>query len=86
MRKRIEKRFNRKWDQYSIEKLAPTINAPLLVIHDRDDRETLITEGVAVAAAWPDAQMIATEGLGHRRILRDPSVVDSAAGFIAGEN
>lgn len=47
-----------------------------LVVHDRSDKETPFAVGVAVAAAWPTATLVATDGLGHQRILRDETVVD----------
>lgn len=47
----------------------------LLVIHDRDDREVRIDEAERLAALWPNAELRVTEGLGHRRILRDPDVI-----------
>jgi len=65
--------------------LAPAMTADLLVVHDRDDREVRLEAGVALANAWPDARLIATEGLGHTRILTEPSVVDAVAAFTARE-
>ena len=56
---------------------------PTLVVHDRHDREVPFEEGRRVAEAWPDARLIATDGLGHRRLLRDPGVVDAVARFVA---
>ena len=35
-----------------------------------------------VAAAVPGARIELTEGLGHRRILRDPAVVTRAVAFV----
>jgi pimeloyl-ACP methyl ester carboxylesterase len=84
MRMRIEERFLRKWSDYSLAGTARTMTAPLLVIHDRDDQDTLWSEGAALAEAWPGARMISTEGLGHRRILREPSVIEAAATFVTG--
>jgi pimeloyl-ACP methyl ester carboxylesterase len=56
---------------------------PLLVIHDRDDAETPWSGGAAIAQAWPEAHLVTTTGLGHRRILRDPEVVRRAAAFLS---
>ena len=56
---------------------------PLLVVHDRDDREVPWEDGAAIAAAWPRARRLDTEGLGHQRILRDPAVTQAVADFIA---
>ena len=47
----------------------------LLVIHDIEDREVMMDHGHALAAAWPNARILATTGLGHRRILRDDAVI-----------
>lgn len=82
MKLRIEERFLRKWSDYSLEQTAREMTTPLLVVHDRDDAETFHSEGEALAKAWPEARMISTEGLGHRRILRDEKVIEAAAGFI----
>jgi hypothetical protein len=40
--------------------------------------------GRDIANAWPDARLLTTSRLGHRRILRDPGVVAEVVGFLAG--
>lgn len=55
----------------------------LLVIHDEDDREVPLSQARAVAASWPSAQLVETQGLGHRRLLRDPAVVERVLAFFA---
>jgi pimeloyl-ACP methyl ester carboxylesterase len=62
--------------------LAPKMTAPLLVLHDETDREVAFAEGEQLARAWPGARLVPTRGLGHRRILRDPSSVDAAVRFL----
>ncbi len=64
--------------------LAPQQTAPLLVVHDRDDREVPYAEGVAAAAIWPGARLVTTTGLGHHRILADEDVVTALADFAVG--
>lgn len=59
----------------AIDQLAAHRDAGLLVIHDRDDGEVPLAHGEALAATWPGARLRVTEGLGHRRILRDPDVI-----------
>ncbi|HUP63318.1 MAG TPA: alpha/beta fold hydrolase [Thermoanaerobaculia bacterium] len=83
MRVRIEERFLRKWSDYSLAATAREMTARLLVIHDRDDIETLWSDGAELARVWPGARLVSTEGLGHRRILRDSTVVSTATEFIA---
>ena len=58
------------------------IRTPLMIVHDVDDAEVPISNGYAYTTGNP-ARMLATDGLGHRRILRDLHVVDEAVGFIA---
>ncbi|MFY1691701.1 alpha/beta hydrolase [Plantactinospora sp. WMMB782] len=54
---------------------------PLLVIHDRRDREVDPADGAATADAWP-GRLYHTTGLGHGRILADPEVVRRAVDFV----
>lgn len=61
---------------------AKAIRVPGLVIHDARDREVPFSHGEAYAAAWPDAHLIRTEGLGHRRILRDEGVLAHTTAFL----
>lgn len=82
LRDRIEERFLRKWDDYSLEAIAPQMSAELLVVHDRDDKETPWHGGARLAELWPGANLITTEGLGHRRILRENSVIEAAVSFL----
>ncbi len=82
-RERLERRVGMPLVEFDMPRLAAKQSAPLLVVHDRHDREIPWSDGAATAAAWPRARMITTEGLGHRRILRDPAVAVHAASFVA---
>jgi pimeloyl-ACP methyl ester carboxylesterase len=53
-----------------------------LVIHDRDDRELPWRFGKAVADAWPGAEFLRTQGLGHQRLLRDEAVLQQICAFL----
>ena len=83
MHRLIEERAGRSWSVFDVIELAPALSAPLLVVHDRGDAEIPWQHGAAIARAWRGAEMLMTEGLGHRRILRDPDVVATTAAFIA---
>jgi pimeloyl-ACP methyl ester carboxylesterase len=69
-------------DSLAVERLAGPRDAGLLVIHDRDDREVPFRQGERLAAAWPNAQLHATDGLGHRRVLRDADVIKKTVAFV----
>jgi pimeloyl-ACP methyl ester carboxylesterase len=55
----------------------------LLLVHDRSDAETSYRGSVEVADRWPGARLETSEGLGHRRVLRDPDLVKKAVEFLA---
>lgn len=86
LRGRLMRRFGEDmWTRFSAEDMARSMDLPALVIHDRDDRDIPWHDGEALARAWPRAQFLSTDGLGHRRILRDPAVIDRVVRFLGPE-
>jgi predicted alpha/beta hydrolase family esterase len=83
MRAAIETRVGLRFEEIDPIRLAPRRITPLLVLHDREDPEVAFAAGSALAHAWPGAALHPTDGLGHRRILRDPAAARAAARFIA---
>jgi len=79
----LEGRFGVPFEEARGGYLAPSMTAPLLAFHDRDDREVPCAEGARLAERWDGARLIETRGLGHHRIVRDPAVVDAALDFLA---
>ncbi len=69
-------------DMLSLDRLVAAHDGSLLVVHDRGDREVSFEHGARLAAAWPAAELLATEGLGHRRILRDATVLARTVAFL----
>ena len=59
---------------------------PTLVVHDVGDRQTPYADAERLVRALPHAQLVTTEGLGHRRILRDPDVVGQVVAFVSGQD
>lgn len=83
MQKRLEERLGFDWDSAEPLSIAPTLEAPLLVIHDLADRFIPHKEGVDLASAWPRGRLLTTSGLGHHRILRAPEVIESTVAFVS---
>ena len=80
---RLEARYGLLFVEASGRRLAPALGeVPLLVVHDESDADVPYAQGQRLAAAWPGAQLRTTQGLGHRRILRDDAVVEAAVGFL----
>ncbi len=82
MRGRLERRLGFSWKDLDVAAWAPRMQAPLLVMHDRDDREVGWNNGAAIAKAWPGAELVTTTGLGHHRIVSDPAVIRQVVAFL----
>jgi pimeloyl-ACP methyl ester carboxylesterase len=81
------RRFGFQWEDLEVPGMAArTTTPPLLVVHDREDVETSWEEGAAIAEAWPRSLLHTTTGLGHRRVLRDPAVVEAVTAFVAAQS
>ena len=80
---RFESNFGKTiWHDVSMINTVKQLKISGLLIHDTDDVDIPWQEGHAIANAWDKAQFIKTSGLGHRRILRDAAVIESAVNFI----
>ncbi|RRS00314.1 alpha/beta fold hydrolase [Glycomyces terrestris] len=71
-----------KLDDFSLRGLD--VPSPALIVHDRRDRPNPFRHGESLAAAWPGAELMATEGLGHRKILVSPAVNSRVIRFVKG--
>ena len=85
MQERFERNLGQRWSQFELPQAVAEVRAQALIIHDAGDREVAQASGIALARTWPGARFSATRGLGHRLILRDPTVVQDAVDFLANE-
>jgi pimeloyl-ACP methyl ester carboxylesterase len=80
---RVERRVGAPMRHFDVPELGRAVAMPpTLIVHDRDDVSTPVTDGAAIAAAWPAARLHVTSGLGHRRLLRDPDVITEVVDFV----
>jgi pimeloyl-ACP methyl ester carboxylesterase len=86
LRQRIERRFEGDYHvRLSTVENVRRQTVPALIIHDEQDHNVPWQQGERIAAAWPGARFMKTQGLGHGRILRDSSVVAAVVDFINGQ-
>jgi pimeloyl-ACP methyl ester carboxylesterase len=81
-KREIERRVGAPFARFEAEALGPALKLPLLVVHDREDREVPWEDGARISGAARDATLVTTVGLGHRRILLDPSVIARVVAFV----
>ncbi|MBN8611576.1 MAG: alpha/beta hydrolase [Deltaproteobacteria bacterium] len=81
--RRLERTFGQKLESIRAPGLVTERTEPLLLVHDRGDKEVPFDRGEAIAAAWPGAELLATEGLGHRRILQDAAVIAKVVAHVS---
>lgn len=83
LRNRLETRFGKKvWTETSMAHNVKKLSIPGMIIHDLADDYVPWEEGRHVAGEWKNVKFIKTNGLGHRRILRNRRVIESAVNFI----
>lgn len=84
LRGRILERFGRHvWEDTEANRLGPVLGIPGLVVADHDDPKVPFELIAGFADSWPESRLLATEGLGHNRILRDDTVLDAVTEFVA---
>lgn len=82
MQRRLERRIGSSLSEWDLATKAPQFEgAPLLVVHDKGDSQTPVRASAELVEAWPGAELMVTEGLGHNKILGDPAVVAAATQF-----
>ena len=62
--------------------LAKTISSKMLIVHDTDDRTIPYMDSKTLAEKTDHVVLHTTQGLGHKRILRDKTVVDFITTYI----
>lgn len=85
LKERVEERYAVRFEELSVVTAASKVRGPLLVVHDKGDRDVPFEDGQAITEAWEGAHLLATEGLGHRRVLKDPEVVARVVSFLREE-
>jgi hypothetical protein len=82
MRRNLETRLRTRWEDLHLPTIVRGLPAAALLVHDRTDSDVSYEQGVEMAEAWPGARLMATDGLGHRGLLRDAGVMREVVGFL----
>ena len=82
MIKIVEKQFGMKLESYSSSMSLEHLEIPLLIVHDKDDKETPFGYSKNLDEIAKNSELLLTSGLGHYRILRDSKTVQYIVQFI----
>ncbi|MFE6776319.1 alpha/beta hydrolase [Streptomyces sp. NPDC057702] len=87
LRERIEHRLFARvgdpWALFDATRASAEIQVPMRVIHDADDAMVPLAHAHALRAAYGErVDLVITHGLGHRKVLGETAVIDSALEFI----
>ncbi len=69
-------------ESYSAYIAAKEVKIPVFVIHDNDDDEVPVKCAIHIHEHLENAELLLTRGLGHRKILGDPEVIERTIDFI----
>ena len=78
----VEQTVGRSAKSLEIASLIQNNSSQGLVIHDEQDLEIPFDDAKAITQKWQGANLLATQGFGHRAILRQDSVWQSIIGFL----
>ncbi len=82
MQGRIEQREGVPLAQFEPDWLGQHLRQPTLLLHDREDRVAPLATAQALATALPQAEIVLSSGLGHRRILDDEATLARLTQFL----
>ena len=78
----IENNFKVSLERSSGKYLASVYNPLGLIVHDKDDVDVPVKNAYELYENWPNAHLIITEGLGHRKVLMDDAIIDEIDAFL----
>lgn len=78
----FEAKFGGKMNDYSAYKAAEKTEIPVLIVHDKDDDDVSVKAAYHIQKHLKNSEIMITEGLGHRKILGDDTVIQKIIEFV----
>ena len=82
MKEYLDNKFQQDLEELSGAVSAGAVKVPTLVIHDEDDIDVPVNAAHEIASSLENAEILITEGLGHRRILGNRDVIKRIVNFL----
>ena len=81
LKKLFEKKYSSKTADYDVYKNAEKINIPVLLIHDKNDKDVPYTTSENINNHLKNSDLLLTEKLGHKKILGNEDVIQKIISF-----
>ncbi|MFO8146535.1 MAG: alpha/beta fold hydrolase [Bacteroidota bacterium] len=82
MKSYFDKKFGEDMDVYSGALSAESVKIPTLVVHDKDDVDVDVSSAYEISEKLKNSELFLTEGLGHRKVLGNPEVINKITTFV----
>lgn len=82
LRSHFERKYQISMDHFSAWHSAKEVRIPVLVLHDANDEEVPVQCAYHIYQHLPNAELVITEHLGHRKILGDKNVILKTIDFL----
>lgn len=82
MRKQIKSKFKVDLESLAAMVSSKKVRIPTLVVHDTQDNDVDVSSAYKIRQNLANGKLIITNGLGHRKILRDHNTINSIIGFL----
>ncbi|MCB0621097.1 MAG: alpha/beta hydrolase, partial [Saprospiraceae bacterium] len=79
----LEEKAKRPLEELDLSDAYPELNIrEALIVHDRFDQIVPFSSARAIAAGWPNARLLVSEGYGHFRLMKNPDLIAEVAAFL----
>jgi len=82
LKKHLDTNFKDDIETFAAATSAKKITTPTLIIHDTQDKDVDVSSAYKLRQNLISGELLVSNGLGHRRILRDPTTIDRIVEFI----
>ena len=82
MRKQIKSKFKVHLESLAALTSAKKVKIPTLVVHDTQDNDVDVSSAYKIRQNLANGRLLVTNGLGHRKILRDHSTINKIIDFL----
>lgn len=82
MKNHLEYKFQKQFDDISIDSMVKKINTKGMIIHCENDLDAPVKHAKYIHKNWKNSTLVLTQNLGHRKILKNKEVSESIIDFL----